>query len=200
MRYIFILVTRPLLESTTFFYFMYRQASRVSSLPSSPVNLSPSSSPVSGPVDSSPPSSPPLFPYSLDSPPQPTSNPFSHPFAASTKAIKRLPNYEKKANSPPCTPLGTFTRPIGLSRVAASRSLQEDKYLSNSSPNASPPSHRTSRYIDREERIWDDALRKPFDTGIGQIDLRYRRFPLVSHSFIIPEQQSTTQVYTCFYR
>ncbi|KAF8127424.1 hypothetical protein EV363DRAFT_1515335 [Boletus edulis] len=150
---------------------MYRQGSRVSSSPSSSANVTPSSSPIYGPVDSSPPSSPSLVPYSLDSPHAGFSTPFSHPFAASTKAIKRLPNYEKKADSPPCTP-GTFTHSVALDRVAAfSRSLQEDDYASNGSPNASPPSHRTLRYIDREERIWDDALRKPFDTGIGQIDL-----------------------------
>ncbi|KAF8556435.1 hypothetical protein OG21DRAFT_1437021 [Imleria badia] len=149
---------------------MYHKAETCSS-PSSSVNATPSSSPVFGPVDSSPPSSPGLVPYSLDSPPHSTSIPFAHPFAASTKAIKRLPNYEKKTDSPPCTPPGTFTRSFGLDRGAFSRSLQEDDFLSNGSPNASPPSHRTSRYIDREERIWDDALRKPFDTGIGQIDL-----------------------------
>lgn len=180
---------------------MYRQTTSLSSSPPSSVDLTPSSSPIFGPIDSSPPSSPSLIPYSLDSPPQPTFISLSHPFAASTKAIKRLPNYEKKIDSPPCTPPGTFTRPIALSRAAPSRSLQEDNYLSNSSPNTSPPpSHRTSRYIDREERIWDDALRKPFDTGIGQIDLRYRYLPLVSHSFIVSEQQSTTQVYTSFHR
>ena len=174
---------------------------RMSSSPRSSVNGTPSSSPVFGPVDSSPPSSPGLVPYSLDSPPRPTSTPFSHPFAASTKAIKRPPNYEKKTDTSPCTPPGTFTRSVGLDRAAAfSRSLQEDDYLCNGSPSANPPFHRTSRYIDREERIWDDALRKPFDTGIGQIDLRYRRFPLASRSFIISEQQSTTQVYTSFHR
>lgn len=152
---------------------MYHQAETcVSSSPSSSVNATPSSSPIFGPVDSSPPSSPGLSLYSLDSPPHSTSAPFSHPFAASTKAIKRLPNYEKKLESLPCTPPGTFTRSFGLDRSAFSRSLQEDDFLNNNSPNASSPSHRTSRYIDREERIWDDALRKPFDTGIGQIDLR----------------------------
>ncbi|KAH0836318.1 hypothetical protein J3R83DRAFT_7867 [Lanmaoa asiatica] len=151
---------------------MYRQPAYLPSSPPSSLNVTPSSSPIFGPVDSSPPSSPTLVPYSLDSSPRPTSTPFSHPFAASTKAIKRLPNYEKKTDSPPCTPPGTFTCSVGLDRgTAFSRSLQEDDYLSNSSPNASPPSHRTSRYIDREERIWDDALHKPVDTGIGQIDL-----------------------------
>ena len=171
---------------------------RMSSSPRSSVNGTPSSSPIFGPVDSSPPSSPGLVPYSLDSPPRPTSTPFSHPFAASTKAIKRPPNYEKKTDTSPCTPPGSFTR---LDRAAAfSRSLQEDDCLCNGSPSANPPLYRTSRYIDREERIWDDALRKPFDTGIGQIDLRYRRFPLASRSFIISEQQSTTQVYTSFHR
>lgn len=165
---------------------MYRQVACLPSSPTSSVNVTPSSSPVFGPVDSSPPSSPGLVPYSLDSPTHPSA-PFSHPFAASTKAIKRLPIYEKK-DSPPCTPPGTFTlRSLGLPRGAASRSLQEEDYLTNASPNASPPSHRTLRYIDREERIWEDALRKPFDTGIGQIDLRYRHFPLVSRSFIISD-------------
>ena len=177
---------------------MYRQASLS---PSSSLNVTPSSSPVFGPVDSSPPSSPALTPCSLDSPPHPTSAPSLHPFAASTKAIKRLPKYEKKTASPPCTPPGTFnTRTVGLDRVSAfSCSLQEDDYMNTGSPNASPPSHRTSKYIDGEERIWDDALRKPLDTGIGLIDLRYRHLPLVSPSFIISEQQSTTQVDTSFH-
>ncbi|KAG8215011.1 hypothetical protein J3R82DRAFT_8417 [Butyriboletus roseoflavus] len=158
---------------------MYHQ---VPSSRSSSIDLTPSSSPVFGPVDSSPPSSPALVPYSLDSPRHPTSTPFTHPFAASTKAIKRLPDYEKKTDSPPCTPPGTFTRSIGLSRGAVSRSLQEDDYLSNGSPNASPLSHRTSRYTDREERIWDDALRKPFDTGIGQIDLSNQQLKFIPAS------------------
>ena len=182
---------------------MYRQ---VSLSPSLSLNVTPSLSPVFGPIDSPPPLSPALTPCSLDSPPHPTSAPSLHPFAASTKAIKRLPKYEKKTASSPCTPPGTFnTRTVGLDCIsvdcisAFSRSLQEDDYMNTGSPNASPPSHRASKYIDGEERIWDDALRKPLDTGIGLIDLRYHRLPLVSPSFIISEQQSTTQVDTSFY-
>lgn len=34
------------------------------------------------------------------------------------------------------------------------------------------PPHRTSRYLDREECLWEEALRRPFDTGIGHVDLR----------------------------
>ena len=135
------------------------------------MNATPSSSPVFGPADSSPPLSPGLVPYSLDSPPH-HSVPFSHPFAASTKAIK-FPHYEKKADSLSCTPPGTFTlRSVGLCRgAAASRSLQEDDFASSASPDLSPPLRRTSRCVD-EECIWEDAIRKPFDTGNGQIDLR----------------------------
>lgn len=33
------------------------------------------------------------------------------------------------------------------------------------------PPHRTSRYLDREECLWEEALRRPFDTGIGHVDL-----------------------------
>ncbi|KAF9234985.1 hypothetical protein BU15DRAFT_89731 [Melanogaster broomeanus] len=134
----------------------------------SSANPSPSSSPAFGPIDSSPMSSPHLAPYSLDSPPL-SSVPLSHPFAASVKAIKRLPNYEKKTTSPPRTPPGTFTSSTDLYRSAGcSRSLREDEYMSSGSP-----LHQGVRYIDDEERIWDDALRKPFDTGNGYIDLSY---------------------------
>ncbi|KIK78648.1 hypothetical protein PAXRUDRAFT_163425 [Paxillus rubicundulus Ve08.2h10] len=150
---------------------MYRLEQSAHSSPTSSVNSSPSSSPILGPADSSPAPSPQLDPISLDSPPL-SSVPLLHPFAASTKAIGRHPNYEKKTGSPPITPSGAVTRSAALYRSAGcSRSLQEDEYLSSCSSNTVSPSHRTSRYIDREERIWEDALRKPFDTGNGRIDI-----------------------------
>ncbi|KAG0705622.1 hypothetical protein DFH29DRAFT_980856 [Suillus ampliporus] len=137
---------------------------------SSSRDSSPSSSPALAPIDSSPPSSPQLEPYILDSPPS-TRLDFSHPFAASAKANKRPPQREKKTdNTPPSTPPAPV--PASLYRgTGYSRSLGEDDYLrgETSSPESSP--HRTSRYIDREERLWDEALRKPFDTGNGHIDL-----------------------------
>ncbi|KAF9219783.1 hypothetical protein BS17DRAFT_804288 [Gyrodon lividus] len=150
---------------------MYQREQSACSSPMSSANSSLSSSPIFGPIDSSPLPSPQLAPYPLDSPPLSTA-PLLHPFAASTKAIRRPPNYEKKTNTPPSTPPGTFTRSAGLYRGAGcSRSLQEDEYTSSGFPNIGSPPHRTSRYIDREERIWDHALHEPFDTGIGRIDL-----------------------------
>ncbi|KAI6101324.1 hypothetical protein F5141DRAFT_1066054 [Pisolithus sp. B1] len=148
--------------------------------PSSSTETSPSSSPLLGPVDSSPLSSPQMGECSLD-PPSPTNSPLSHPFAGSTKAVKRHPNYEKKT-APPITPPSTFSRVAGLSRnVAGARSLVEDDFVVTS--DCDPPPHRTSRYLDREERLWDEALRRPFDTGIGHVDLRSLAFvPLFQSS------------------
>ncbi|KAI6042052.1 hypothetical protein EDC04DRAFT_2866937 [Pisolithus marmoratus] len=134
----------------------------------SSMETSPSSSPPLGPVDSSPPASPRMGECLLD-PPSPTTSPLSHPFAGSTKAGKRHPSYEKKT-VPPTTPPSTFSRAAGLSRSAAgSRSLVEDDFVETS--DCDSPPHRTSRYLDRDERLWDEALRRPFDTGIGHVDL-----------------------------
>ncbi|KAL4066062.1 hypothetical protein J3A83DRAFT_4190341 [Scleroderma citrinum] len=144
----------------------------MSSSPVSSTEASPSSSPVLSTVDSSPLSSPHLDPYSLDPPSPPSDSPLSHPFAGSTKAIKRHPNYEKKTH---ITPPATLSRPTVLCRGAGgSRSLMDDDFMTSdaSSPTRdSPPPHRTSRYLDREERLWEEALRRPFDTGIGHVDL-----------------------------
>ncbi|KIJ65103.1 hypothetical protein HYDPIDRAFT_89235 [Hydnomerulius pinastri MD-312] len=178
---------------------MYRQQQSASSSPMSSANPSPSSSPAFGPVDSSPLSSPHLAPYSLDSSPL-TSTSLSHPFAASTKAIKRPPNYEKKADTPPSTPPGTFSRSLGLYRNAGcSRSLQENDYMDSGSTITGSPPHRTSRYIDREERLWEDALRKPFDTGNGYIDLSNQQLKSIPASigdlssfFVTPELSEHT--------
>ncbi|KAG2121889.1 hypothetical protein DEU56DRAFT_833572 [Suillus clintonianus] len=133
---------------------------------------SPSSSPLLAPIDSSPPSSPHFEPYVLDSPP-PTRLSFSHPFAASAKANKRPPQREKKADTPPSTPPASAPTPLSRSSVY-SRSLGEKDYMHDDASSLfsldSTP-HRTSHYFDRDERLWDDALRKPFDTGNGHIDL-----------------------------
>ncbi|KAG2082532.1 hypothetical protein BD769DRAFT_1544073 [Suillus cothurnatus] len=118
---------------------------------SSSRDSSPSSSPLLAPLDSSPPSSPQHEPYILDSPP--TRLGFSHPFAASAKANKRPPQREKKADTPPGTPPAFTPMPLSRSSVY-SRSLGEKDY-----------SH------DETSTIMDDALRKPFDTGNGHIDL-----------------------------
>ncbi|KAG1735493.1 hypothetical protein EDB19DRAFT_1723762 [Suillus lakei] len=139
---------------------------------SSSRDSSPSSSPLLAPIDSSPPSSPQHEPYVLDSPP-PTRLGFSHPFAASAKANKRPPQREKKAGTPPSTPLASAPTPLYRNSVY-SRSLEEKDYSQDETSSLfsldSTP-HRTSHYIDRDERLWDDALRKPFDTGNGHIDL-----------------------------
>ncbi|KAG6331506.1 hypothetical protein ID866_7586 [Astraeus odoratus] len=142
----------------------------MASTPISSPEPSPSSSPVFGPIDSSPLSSPHLGPSSLDPPSPVGDSPLSHPFAGSTKAVKRPPKYEKKV---PATPPALFSRPAGLSRVAdGSRSLViEDDDFNSSSPTTDSPPHRTSRYLDREERLWEEAIRKPFDTGNGHVDL-----------------------------
>lgn len=140
---------------------------------------SPSSSPALAPLDSSPLSSPQHDPYMLDSPP-PTRLDFAHPFAASAKANKRPPQREKKTATPPSTPSSPpFVQAYsGLYRSADySRSLGEEEYLhgvTSSVFSVESPTHRTTRYFDREERLWEDAVRKPFDTGNGHIDLRCR--------------------------
>ncbi|KAG2048476.1 hypothetical protein BDR06DRAFT_942867 [Suillus hirtellus] len=136
---------------------------------SSSRNSSPSSSPLLAPLDSSPPSSPQHEPYILDSPPQ-TRLGFSHPFAASTKANKRPPQREKKADTPPSTP-PTFTPKSLFRNSVYSRSLGEKDYLHDETSSLFSLDSSTSHYIDRDERLWDDALRKPFDTGNGHIDL-----------------------------
>lgn len=112
----------------------------------------------------------------LDSPP-PTRLDFAHPFAASAKANKRPPQREKKIATSPSTP-HVSVQAFKLYRgTSYSRSLGEDDYVHgdmSSLFSAESPPHRTARYIDREERLWDEALRKPFDTGNGHIDLRCR--------------------------
>ncbi|KAG9309506.1 hypothetical protein JVU11DRAFT_10479 [Chiua virens] len=147
------------------------------SSPSSSLNVTPSSSPPFGPVDSSPPSSPTLVPYELDNP----DVSFSHPFAASTKAFKRLPHYEKKPNIPPCTPPGIFARLDLRNRTPGSRSLQDDDdwSLGSSDSNSDPTSNYT---IEREEDLWDAALREAFDKGIGKIDLGNRQIKFIPPS------------------
>ncbi|OJA13541.1 hypothetical protein AZE42_07329 [Rhizopogon vesiculosus] len=148
---------------------------------------SPSSSPAFEPVDSSPLSSPQHEPYMLDSSP-PTRLDFAHPFAASAKANKRPPQREKKIATPPTTPPSLVSvQASGLYRgIGYSRSLGEDEYLyGDTSSLFSPesPAHRAARYIDREERLWEEAVRKPFDTGNGHIDLRCHisRLMVLSH-------------------
>ncbi|KAG1864878.1 hypothetical protein F4604DRAFT_1683291 [Suillus subluteus] len=136
---------------------------------SSSRDSSPASSPLLAPLDSSPPSSPQHEPYILDSPP-PTRLGFSHPFAASAKANKRPPQREKKADTPPSTPPALTPMPLSRSSVY-SRSLGEKDYLHDETSSLFSLDSSTSRYIDRDERLWDDALRKPFDTGNGHIDL-----------------------------
>ncbi|KAG1764040.1 hypothetical protein EDD22DRAFT_1042668 [Suillus occidentalis] len=78
---------------------------------------------------------------------------FSHPFAASAKANKRPPQREKKPDTPPSTPPYAST----------TRTTKQSSLFSLDSSR--------SHYIDRDERLWDNALRKPFDTGNGHIDL-----------------------------
>ncbi|KAG2358828.1 hypothetical protein BDR07DRAFT_1488902 [Suillus spraguei] len=131
---------------------------------------SPLSSPLLAPLDSSPPSSPHHEPYILDSPP-PTRLGFSHPFAASAKANKRPPQREKKADTPPSTPPTFIPTPLSRNSVY-SRSLGEKDYSYDETSSLFSLDSSTSRSIDRDERLWDDALRKPFDTGNGHIDLR----------------------------
>ncbi|KIO10099.1 hypothetical protein M404DRAFT_996066 [Pisolithus tinctorius Marx 270] len=105
--------------------------------PSSSTDASPLSSPPLDPVDSSPPSSPRMGEYSLD-PPSPSNSPLSHPFAGSTKVVKRHPDYEKKT-VPLKRPPSIFSRVSGLSRVAArSRSLVEDDFVVTSDCNSHP--------------------------------------------------------------
>ena len=97
----------------------------MSFLPSSPLS-SPSSSPSLGPIDSSPPSSPNLAPLGSS----PISPGPSHPYAASTKAIKPPPLYEKRGTK----------RPRLNSRWGAEiDSDEEDKefYLDDASPRSS---------------------------------------------------------------
>ncbi|KAG1780830.1 hypothetical protein EV702DRAFT_1185446 [Suillus placidus] len=136
---------------------------------SSSRDSSPSSSPLLAPIDSSPPSSPQHEPYILDSPP-PTRQSFSHPFAASAKANKRPPQREKKTDTPPSTPPPFALMPLSRSSIY-SRSLGEKDYLHDETSSLFSLDSSTSHYIDRDERLWDDALRKPFDTGNGHIDL-----------------------------
>ncbi|KAG2336969.1 hypothetical protein BDR05DRAFT_952995 [Suillus weaverae] len=81
---------------------------------------------------------------------------FSHPFAASAKANKRPPQREKKIDTPP-------TQFI-LARWEKKTTRMTKRQVSSLDSS-------TSHYIDRDERLWDDALRKPFDTGNGHIDL-----------------------------
>ncbi|EGN95035.1 hypothetical protein SERLA73DRAFT_77050 [Serpula lacrymans var. lacrymans S7.3] len=153
--------------------------------PSSSANPSPSSSPAFGPVDSSPLSSPSLQPIVLDSPPA-TPGHVLHPFAASTKANRRPPQYEKKLETPPVTPPQAFTsKPsLGYYRVPklTHKSEDDDFFRGNGSPISSSFSRQVSRNLSREEQIWDDALEKPFSTGIGAIDLSNQQLTYIPPS------------------
>lgn len=52
-----------------------------------------------------------------------------------------------------------------------SRSLGDKDYSHDETSSLFSLDSNRSRYIDRDERLWDNALRKPFDTGNGHIDL-----------------------------
>ncbi|KAG1838166.1 hypothetical protein DFJ58DRAFT_861895 [Suillus subalutaceus] len=119
---------------------------------SSSRDSSPASSPLLAPLDSSPPSS-----HSMSR--------FSHPFAASAKANKRPPQREKKARYSPEYTSRTYSNAIvpqlslfslaGRKRLLARRNVKS--LLSRLE-------HVRVTLI-AMERLWDDALRKPFDTA-----------------------------------
>lgn len=126
---------------------------------------SPPSSPSIGPIDSSPPSSPSLNPTILDSSPSQV----PHPFAASTKANRRPPQYEWRIGTPPSTPPGIYSLmpkspTVSRYRVNADP-FDDDDYMSDES-------HASTQLVDPEQRVWDEAITAAVDTGNGTIELR----------------------------
>lgn len=127
----------------------------------------PSSSPPSSPspyVDSSPASSPSMDPIVLDAPP---SFNLGHPFAASVKANRSPPQYEKK-HSPSST---HFTSKRSASRPKYAKlvhKFEDDEYTNQ---NAVVPHTPRTSVVDRGASIWDEAITKVVDSGNGTMTL-----------------------------
>jgi len=128
--------------------------------------FSPNSSPASSPtpvIDSSPASSPGADNFILDLPVPP---PFSlgHPFAASAKANKAPPEYEKKPLTPPRSP----------SPKVPAKKARYAYWQPGSTPwlPASPP-HSTVFDITEqlEAAVWDEASTRVVDNAHGTIEL-----------------------------
>lgn len=133
-----------------------------------PVQLpSPASSPPPG-ADSSPPSSPDSFaPISLDSPPGP-----SHPFAASSRANRRPPLYEKKnlPSSQLSSAKYSLNAPRSRSDASAFRSSREDDdYLKDAQDTRRRTASSTMNHLDQEAVLWDEAITSAIDKGNGNI-------------------------------
>lgn len=143
--------------------------------------FSPSSSPASSPtlaVDSSPASSPDAD-FLLDLP----SLTLVDPYAASAKANKAPPEYEKKPLTPPRSPSGNVS--VKRARYAY---WQPDSTPCRpvSSPNSTHTSHNavveTAAQI--EAAIWDEASTQVVDNAHGTILLQDRNLTHIPQSFI----------------
>jgi len=125
----------------------------------------PSSSPPSSPslcaIDSSPASSPISDPVIVSH----DSLPFlslGHPLAASVKANRMPPQYEKRY--PP------FVQSISDRPTKKHRSANEVEHVSDE--DVSPLTSARSFELDRQALIWDESITKVVDEGHGTMSLR----------------------------
>ncbi|KAF9005949.1 hypothetical protein BDQ17DRAFT_1423673 [Cyathus striatus] len=144
-------------------------------------SASPFSSPSSSPLlcpDSSPPSSPSLDPLAL-SDSEPSSPPVvAHPLAASFKANRTPPQYEKHGKRRRSNVLNRdltpkkpkWSDPAGSPRLFMPRS---DSFAVNSPPE------------DAEDAIWDAAVEEAMETGVKKIDLMNCQLTRIPKKFVI---------------
>ncbi|KII85908.1 hypothetical protein PLICRDRAFT_300967 [Plicaturopsis crispa FD-325 SS-3] len=166
---------------------------------------SPPSSPALGPVDSSPPSSPSLEPLAfLDDQPSST---LAHPFAASTKATKSPPQYEKRwpgndvEGSKPGGKRKASDRDLDfVERYSARkhRAFTHDYEQDDSSifgdETVGGSADTSFVHSDPQQEIWDETISKTIDTGFGLINLGGRGLTYISpgikdlQNFFVPAQ------------
>ncbi|KAF9462885.1 hypothetical protein BDZ94DRAFT_1309217 [Collybia nuda] len=146
------------------------------------------SSPPSSPnpyLDSSPASSPGFDSLDTDLPDVPALR-LSDPFAASMKATRRPPQYEKKRFMSQSTPPG---RPAAKKPRHQYQQVREPDLKALCWP--SPPGNECSRTIapaktpeEVEAIIWDEASTKVVDEGHGAVNLDNRNLTRIPESFI----------------
>lgn len=132
------------------------------------------SSPPSSPnpyLDSSPASSPGFGSFDTNLPDVPALQ-LSDPFAASVKATRRPPEYEKKRLTTPLTP---------PSRPSAKKPRREYQQVGEHEPKLCWPSSPSDEYFHTpvpvktqeqiEDAIWDEASTKVVDEGHGAVNL-----------------------------
>jgi hypothetical protein len=129
---------------------------------------SPASSPLLGPIDSSPPSSPLTSSITLNDTPPRTPTTLTHPFAASAKATRPLPLYERKSDASPSSPARASTSHLQLdspTRYPHALPRPNERFVEEMlKTGAALTPGKTSRaalslgkHIP-EERLWEDTI------------------------------------------